>query len=327
MILVSIKKGRCYVMSNPKYLSMANQEEKTPLEYWLALSSVKGLGNVQIKRLIEHFGNVKTIFDAKSSEIERLPSFNSVLASHICTVTDDLPRFQERLEFLREQNIDVLAFEDPNYPARLKTIPDAPAILCRLGELTEIDESCVAIVGTREPTVEAIELTLALATTLTRTGFTVVSGLASGIDTFAHMGVLTCSEEAIASEKTIAVLGTDILNVYPLKNRWLAADVQSHGCLLSEHPFPTSPTPRNLVQRNRIISGLSLATIVIEARNTGGTLHTARFAQGQGRPLFACRWKEDGGREGTEVLVRDGAVPFTPDGIDEVVERFKIMKM
>ena len=293
---------------------MVDSKETTPVEYYLALSSIKGLSNVRIKRLITHFGSVKAIFDAEPAERERLPSFDPALAAGIGTVTGDLPMFREKLNALHEQNIQVLSLEDPNYPAQLKTIPDPPAILCRVGELTEIDESCVAIVGTREPTVEAIELTLALAINLTRTGFTVVSGLASGIDTFAHMGALTCSE------KTIAVLGTDILNVYPSKNRWLAADIQSHGCLLSEHPFPTSPTPRNLVQRNRIISGISQATIVIEARESSGTLHTARFAKGQGRPLVACRWEDDSGREGTRALVRDGAFPFTPDGIEKVVD-------
>ena len=292
---------------------MADSKEKTPVEYWLALSSVKGLGNVRIKRLIAHFGSVKAVFDAEPSEIEQLPSFNSTLASRIYTISGDFPMFQEKLEVLHDQNIHVLTLEDPNYPAKLKMISDSPAILCRIGELTEIDESCVAIVGTRDPTVEAIELTLALAINLTRTGFTVVSGLASGIDTFAHMGALT------SSEKTIAVLGTDVLNVYPSKNRGLAADIQAHGCLLSEHPFPTSPTPRNLVQRNRIVSGLSLATIVVEARESSGTLHTARFAKDQGRPLVACRWEDDSGREGTRGLVKDGAVAFTPDGVDEVI--------
>ena len=296
---------------------MANSKEKTPVEYWLALSSVKGLGNVRINRLIAHFGSPKAIFDAVPSEIEQLPSFNSALASQICTITDDLLVFREQFETLRDQNIHVLTLDDPNYPAKLRTISDSPPILCRLGELTEINELCVAIVGTRKPTTEAIELTRLLARKLTEVGFTVVSGLAVGIDTCAHEEVLK------GSEKTIAVLGTDVLNVYPSKNLELATNIQSQGCLLSEHPFPTSPTPRNLVQRNRIISGLSLATIVIEARESSGTLHTARFAQGQGKRLFACQWKNDKGREGTRILVRDGAVPFTPDRADEVVDKLQ----
>ena len=293
---------------------MTDFKEKTPIEYWLALSSVKGLGTIQIKRLIAHFGSVKAILDAESAEIERLASLTPAIAAQICTVTDNLSMFREKLDTLHNQNIRVLSLEDPDYPAQLKEIPDAPVILCQVGELTEIDKKCVAIVGTRKPTVEAIELTLAIVTHLTLTGFTVVSGLASGIDTFAHTGALECSG------KTIAVLGTDVLNVYPSENRWLASEIQAGGCLLSEHPFRTPPSPRNLVQRNRIISGLSLATIVIEAREKSGTLHTARFAKGQGRYLFACRWEKDKGREGTRALVKEGAFPFAPDGIDKVLE-------
>ena len=294
---------------------MANSAGKTPTEYWLALSSVKGLGNVRIKQLITHFGSIKAILDAESAEIERLASLTPTIAAQICKVPDDLPMFQEKLETLRNENIHVLSLEDANYPAQLKAIPDAPVILCGIGELTEIDESCVAIVGTREPTVEAIDLTLGIATTLTLNGYTVVSGLASGIDTFAHTGALA------GSGKTIAVLGSDVLTVYPSKNRDLAANIRAQGCLLSEHPFRTSPTPRNLVQRNRIISGLSLATIVIEAKKNGGTMRTARFAQSQRKPLFACRWEEGSGREGMQALVRDGAFPFAPDGIDKVMEK------
>lgn len=293
---------------------MTDLKEKTPLEYWLALSSVKGLGSVQIKGLIDHFESAKAIFDAKSSEIEQLLSSSPTLASGICAVTNDLPMFREKLDALRNQNVQVLPLEDPNYPAQLKTIPDAPAVLCRVGDLTEFDESCVSIVGTREPTEEAIHLTRALATNLVSTGFTVVSGLARGIDTYAHIGALE------NSGKTIAVLGTDVSTVYPPKNRELAAKIEKQGCLLSEHPFQTSPSPRNLVQRNRIISGLSLATIVIEARKKGGTLHTARFAQSQGKLLFACQWKKDSGREGTRTLIKGSAFPFAPNEIDKVVK-------
>ena len=289
-------------------------KEKTPVEYWLALSSVKGLDNVRIKQLIAHFESVKAIFDAQSSEIERLHSLSSALAAQICTATDTLSMFREKLDELRNQNVRVLSLEDPNYPTQLKAIPDAPPVLCGIGELTEIDESCVSIVGTREPTEEAIHLTRTLATNLASTGITVISGLAMGIDTYAHTGALE------GSGKTIAVLGTDVSTVYPSKNRELAAEIQAQGCLLSEHPFQTSPSPRNLVQRNRIISGLSQATIVIEARKKSGTLHTARFAKGQKKLLFACQWEEDGGREGTGALIKGGACPFAPNEIDKVVE-------
>ena len=135
--------------------------------------------------------------------------------------------FREKLDELRNQNVRVLSLEDPNYPTQLKAIPDAPPVLCGIGELTEIDESCVSIVGTREPTEEAIHLTRTLATNLASTGITVISGLAMGIDTYAHTGALE------GSGKTIAVLGTDVSTVYPSKNRGLAAEIQAQGCLLS----------------------------------------------------------------------------------------------
>ena len=283
-------------------------------EYLLALSSVKGLSTVQIEQLIAQFKNAKADFAAKIAEIERLTSLSPALTTRIGKATEDLSKFRKELDKLHNRNIKVLSFEDSDYPAQLKTIRHAPPVLCQVGELKEINGLCVSIVGTREPTMEAIDLTLTLATTLAHEGFTVVSGLALGIDTCAHIGALE------GSGKTIAVLGTDVSTVYPPKNRKLAAKIKKQGCLLSEHPFRTSPSPRNLVRRNRIISGLSLATIVIEARKKSGTLHTARFAKDQERPLFACQWDKDRGREGTRTLIEKGALPFASDEIDKVIE-------
>lgn len=296
---------------------MADTQEKTPLEYWLALSSVEGLGSVRIKRLIARFGSIQAIFEAELPEIARLPSFNPVLASRILTVTGNLPTFQEKLTTLSNQNVHVLTPEDPNYPTQLKSLPDAPAILCHTGELTEINEQCVAIVGSQQPSTEAIQLTLALATALALAGFTIVSGLAFGIDTCAHSGALA------GSGKTIGVLGTDLSTIYPAENRKLATDIRAHGCLLSEHPFRTPPSPGNLIQRNRIITGLSSATIVIEARKTGGAMHAARYAQRQDKALLACRWdvgEKNEVREGPRELIRGGAFPFVPSEVDKVVD-------
>lgn len=292
---------------------MIDSKEKTPIEYLLALSSVKGLGDKRIKRLIADFQSVKAIFEAKPTDIQQITTLSTALATRIGTVADDLPKYQNKLKALSDQNIHVLSFEDTDYPERLKTIPDAPTILCKVGKLTELDEPCVAIVGTREPSSEASKLTHELATKLTSEGYTVVSGLAAGIDTWAHKGALKYSG------KTIAVLGTDVMNIYPSKNQELAANIRAQGCLLSEHPFPAPPTPRNLVQRNRIISGLSLATIVIEAKVRSGSLHTARFAKEQERLLVACQWADDSKSEGTRALLRDNALPFTSDGVDDVV--------
>ncbi|RKU36999.1 DNA-protecting protein DprA [Candidatus Poribacteria bacterium] len=295
---------------------MADSKDKTPLEYWLALSSVEGLGSVRIKRLIARFGSVKAIFEAELPEIARLPSFNPVLASRILTVSGNLPTFRDRLTALNNQNIRVLCPEDAAYPAQLKPLPDAPAILCHTGELTKIDAQCVAIVGTKQPTTEAIQLTLSLATALALAGFTIVSGLAAGIDANAHAGALA------AMGKTIGVVGTDLSSIYPVQNNSLAMQIYENGCLFSEHPFRTSPSPGNLIQRNRIISGLALATIVIEAQKTGGAMHTARYAQRQDKALLACRWDGPAAatREGPRALIRGGAFPFAPNEVDKVVD-------
>ena len=216
---------------------MADSQEKPPLEYWLALASVEGLGSVRIRRLIARFGSAQAIFEAELPEIARLPSFNPVLASRILTVSGNFPTFRERLDALRDQEVRVMCPEDAIYPSQLKHLPDAPGILCSVGTLTEVDERCVAIVGSKDPSIEGIQLTLSLATQLVLAGFTVVSGLAAGIDTYAHSGALA------GMGKTIGVVGTDLSAIYPTRNNPLAMKVYEHGCLFSEHPFPTTPSP------------------------------------------------------------------------------------
>ena len=291
------------------------EKKKPPLEYWLALVSVEGLGSVRIRRLIARFGSAQAIFEAELPEIARLPSFNPVLASRILTVSRKFPTFRERLSALEDQDVKVMCLEDPDYPAQLKNLPDAPGILCRVGTLTEIGDRCVSIVGSQNPSIEGIELTLSLATQLALAGFTVVSGLAAGIDTYAHSGALA------GMGKTIGVVGTDLSSIYPGRNNPLAVKIYEHGCLFSEHPFPTAPSPGNLVQRNRIISGLSVATIVIEARKSGGAMHTARYAQRQDRSVLACRWDTaHAQREGPQELIKTGAFPFAPTEVDKVID-------
>ncbi len=295
---------------------MADSKEGALVEYWLALSSVEGLGSVRIKRLIARFGSVKAIFEAELPEIARLPSFNPLLATRILTVSSNFRMFRDRLAVLNKQNVRVLCPDTPSYPMQLKILPDAPGILCHVGELIEINRPCVAVVGTQRPSTEAIQLTLALATTLALTGFTVVSGLAAGIDTYAHAGALA------AMGQTIGVVGADLSSIYPAHNNSLAMQISENGCLFSEHPFPTVPSPGNLVQRNRIISGLSTATIVIEAQKAGGAMHTARYAQRQGKALLACRWEgaPTATREGPRELIKGGAFPFRPTELDKVID-------
>ncbi|MCE2400392.1 DNA-processing protein DprA [Candidatus Poribacteria bacterium] len=290
-------------------------DEKRHREYLFALASIEGIGAVRLKRLLTRFDSVERIFDAELVEIAQLPNFNPILASRILTVRNKFTELRQKLDELGNQGIKVLFPEDVEYPTLLNSVPDAPTVLCKVGKLSEVDEQCVAIVGSKRPTAEGINVTLELSIRLVEAGFTIVSGLANGIDTNAHYGALG------VNGTTIGVISTDLSSIYPPENRDLAMKIYETGCIFSEHPFPTSPTPANLVLRNRIISGLSKATVVVETSKEGGAMHTARYAQLQDRPLFACQWDSHNQHsEGTRQLIRTGALSFLPDQLDNVID-------
>lgn len=297
---------------------MSNLNEtnlKTHREYLFTLASVEGIGSVRINRLLTHFGSVEHIFNAELHEIAQLPHFNPILASRILTVRKKFSELQKKLEELTEHGIDVLFPDDVKYPTLLKSVPDAPTVLCRVGEVSEVSEKTVAVVGCKHPTVEGINVTLGLAIRLVEAGFMIVSGLAAGIDTNAHYGALGING------KTVGVVASDFSSIYPPENHELAMKVYENGCLFSEHPFPTPPTPANLVMRNRIISGLSTAIVVVETSKDGGAMHAARYAQLQDRTVFACQWgSKNEQSDGTQQLIKTGAKPFLPDQLDNVVD-------
>lgn len=299
-------------------IDMKHTDKKREREYLFALATVKGIGPVRINRLLARFDSVEHIFEAELHEIAQLPYFNPILASRILTVRKNFPEFQQKLEELTKHGITVLFRDDSEYPALLKSVPDAPIFLCRVGESLEINENTVAIVGCRQPTPEAINVTLDLSIRLAQSGFTIVSGLANGIDTNAHYGALG------VNGKTVGVVAADFSSIFPPENHELAVNIYEKGCLFSEHPFPTPPTPANLVRRNRIISGFSMATVVIETSIDGGTMHTARYAELQDRTVFACQWgPENKQSDGTHQLIKSGAIPFLPDQLDTVVDMLK----
>lgn len=289
--------------------------EKRQREYLFALASVEGIGPVRIKRLLKRFGSTEQIFDAEIVDIAQLPQFNHTLALRILAIPNRIAETRQKLNQLADKGITVLFSDDTEYPSRLKSIPDAPTVLCRTGTLTEVSQKCVAIVGARHPATESIDVTLGLTIRLVEAGFMVVSGLAIGIDTAAHSGTLE------ANGTTISVLPTDLSNIYPTENYTLARRIFETGCLYSENPYPTSPTPANLVLRNRLISGLSVATIVVETAKDGGAMHAARYAQLQDRHVFACKWgRKNENSDGTNHLIKMGAIPFIPDQLEKVVD-------
>lgn len=305
-----------YLKVSVKFMShLGETEEKKNREYLFALASVEGIGSVRIRRLLERFGNAERVFDADLADIAQLPQFNPMLASRILIVQKRFSELQHKLNELSDQGIKVLFPHDVEYPTLLKSTQDAPMVLCKAGGLTEVSEKCVAIVGSQHPKADGINVALELSMRLVEVGWTIVSGLAVGIDTTAHYGALGL--DGI----TIGVLSTDLSTIYPRENRDLALRIYETGCLFSEHPFPTQPTPANLVMRNRIISGLSFATIVVETSIDGGAMHAARYAQLQDRPVFACQWSPGKHKsDGTRQLIRKGSIPFSPNQLDDVIE-------
>jgi DNA processing protein len=208
-------------------------------------------------------------------------------------------------ETIEQQGITVLTWEDELYPRRLKEIDQPPPVLYTRGELVETDEWAVAIVGTRRVTAYGRQVTEEIAGALARNGVTVVSGMARGVDTIAHRAALS------AGGRTIAVLGNGVDRVYPPENRKLAADIIQQGALISDYPLGTPPEGINFPPRNRIISGISLGVVVVEAGVTSGALITAGFAADQGRDVFAVPGNIMAPQsEGTNRLIQDGAQPL-----------------
>ena len=285
-------------------------------EYWVALSSVEGIGPVRIKYLLNRFGTIETVFDAELLEIARLPLFDQVLASRVLRARLGLTEIRRRIEWLKSQNINIICFEDLEYPMQLRELQNAPPVLCYLGELRKI--SCnrsVAIVGSRNPSDSAIVETLNLTTRLVEAGFTIVSGFANGIDTTAHLGAISANGEVVA------VVGSDLLSIYSADNRQLVTQISQNGMILSEFLLPASFSRANLFSCNRIISGLTMATIVMESTIGDVSMRTAKFALEQGRFICAYDWQSNGElNEGTRELVKHGAYPITAECLDTFIQ-------
>jgi DNA processing protein len=247
--------------------------------YWLGFNLVKGIGAVRLQGLIQHFGSLEQAWDADAGEL-RQAGLSSKIVERLLQVRQgtDLERLWEQV---RDLGIQVLTWDDETYPPRLKDIEQPPPVLYVRGELLEEDLWAVAIVGTRRVTPYGRQIAEEVASLLGGNGVTVVSGLARGVDAVAHTAALR------AGGRTLAVLGCGVDRIYPPEHHALAEQLMARGALLSDYAPGTPPESANFPPRNRIISGLSVATIVIEAGETSGALITAEFAAEQGREVFA----------------------------------------
>jgi DNA processing protein len=276
---------------------MASTEE---LKYWVAFSGIPGIGRVRISQLKEYFGGLQAAWKAPPGKL-RQAGLDSRSIGALATLR---PRtsLDAEMEKLERHKIKAFTCEDPLYPARLREIYDYPPVLYVRGNLPADDEPCLAIVGSRRPTIYGRQVTEEIAADLARSGIIIVSGLARGIDSVAHRAVLD------AGGKTVAVFGSGLDIVYPGENAKLAQAIMERGALVSEHPLGIKPKAENFPLRNRIMSGLSLGVLVVEAGERSGALITAHQAAEQNREVFAIPGSIlSPASQGTNRLIQEGA--------------------
>jgi DNA processing protein len=286
------------------------------LEAWLKLKAIEGVGDHTLLALVREWQSPDAVFRASSDELLHRGCSRS-LADAIRRGPDrETCRSIEReLNTIERQHIDVRTILDESYPHRLRMIPDPPPILYVSGALIDSDELAVAIVGARRATAAGRLVTEDLASGLAAAGFTIVSGLARGVDATAHRSALA------AGGRTIAVLGCGINQTYPPEHERLRHEIEERGAVLSELSLDAPPHSGHFPRRNRIISGLSLGVVVTEAAIDSGSLITARFAAEQGREVFAVPGfvKAETSR-GTNALIKEGAalVERAQDVVDAI---------
>jgi DNA processing protein len=272
------------------------------VKYWVGFNMIPGIGPVRFGRLKEYFGDPESAWRATPPEL-KAAGLDSRLLQSIVTRRPkiDLDAEMERLE---QYKVTVLIQDDPTFPQRLKEIYDAPPVLYIQGRLAPEDEWALAVVGTRRATMYGREVTQRLVTDLVRNNFTIVSGLARGIDSIAHRAALE------AGGRTIAVFACGLDTIYPAENQRLAQEIAEHGALVSDYPLGIKPKAENFPQRNRIMSGLSLGVLVTESMEQGGAMITANLALQQDREAFAVPGSVlSPTSRGPNGLIRSGAKP------------------
>lgn len=271
--------------------------------YWIGFNLVKGIGAVRLRSLNDHFGSLSLAWEASPARL-RETGLSSRLVENIIQIRSSV-NLEKYYQDILSKDIKVLISQDEDYPARLKEIDQPPPVLYLRGGMTPDDFWAVAIVGTRRATAYGRQVTDELATYLAHNGVTVVSGLARGVDAIAHQSSIK------AGGRTLAIFGCGVDRIYPPEHRTLANQIMQQGALISDYAPGTPPDSSNFPPRNRIISGLSMAVIVIEAAETSGALITASFAGDQGREVFAVPGNILAPQsKGTNHLIQQGAHPL-----------------
>ena len=289
-----------------------SQQHSVDIEKWLKLIRLDNVGPTTFGKLIKHFGSVDRALGTSVSELAKIDGVGFKTAEQIAATRDKFDTTAE-LELAEKLGVWIIHLEDKRYPPVLKQIYDPPPVLYIKGSLTRQDSLCISIVGSRRCSIYGQEQSSRLAHFLASAGFTICSGMARGIDTAAHQGALS------ANGRTIAVQGCGLANIYPSENKKLFALIAESGACVSELPLQYEPLSENFPPRNRIISGLSLGTIVVEAGSRSGALITARAAMENNREVMAVPGKIDSPlSRGAHQLIKQGAKLI--ESVEDVME-------
>ncbi|MCB8925140.1 MAG: DNA-protecting protein DprA [Ardenticatenaceae bacterium] len=286
------------------------------MKYWLGFNLVKGIGPAKVQALLDYYGSLANAWQANEFELQKIGLDKRAINTFLKTRQEiDLDMELARLE---RANISLLTWETEKYPSYLREIPNPPPLIYYQGEILEQDRWAVAVVGTRRLTAYGRQVTKDLVAGLVQNNITVVSGLARGIDAIAHKTAVDLGG------RTLAVLGSGLDCIYPADNRTLAQEIaQGHGAIISEYGLGVQPEAKNFPPRNRIISGLSLGVIIVEAGTRSGALITTNFALEQDREVFAVPGNINSpASQGPNKLIQEGAKLVTR--VEDVLEELNL---
>jgi DNA processing protein len=286
------------------------------LRSWLALYTVPNIGPIRYISLVKHFGSPELVLSATGKKLAQMPDVGPVIASNIKSKVS-WEEADKQLRLMQKNRVKIVTFKDESYPQALLSIYDPPPFLFVKGEIKKDDQNAVAIVGCRSASQYGKRITERIGRELSKRGITIVSGLARGIDSIGHLSALK------EKGRTLAILGSGLDVLYPPENKKLAQQIISSGAILSEFLLGTKPEAPNFPRRNRLISGLSLGVVIVEAGTKSGALLTAHSALEQNREVFAIPGNLGAkNSEGTNRLIKDGAKLVT--SVEDILEELRV---
>jgi len=289
------------------------------IHFLVALSLINEIGPISQKALVKKFGSAEKVFCVSKDELVSVNKIGNTKAEAILNF-NKWDKVKKIVENCKKEGIKIVSINDKNYPEPLREIEDAPFLIFKKGELVKEDIFAIAVVGSRKPTKYGLRVTDMIVGELVEAGFTIISGMARGIDTEAHKAAV------LRKGRTIAVLGSGIDVPYPAENYFLMKKIEKIGAIITEFPLGTKPEKGNFPRRNRIISGLSMGVLVVEASSDSGALITARHALQQNKEVFAVPGMiTSNTTKGTHMLLKEGAVlvESAEDIIKELAPRLK----